>query len=136
MDDIQRIDELEYILAGVMHSVDKWLEGDEFEQDEVNRAATMREKVLRIIEAKDARIRELEKKLEEFDRLQSFKIGDTVWVYDFMWGIIPCEVDEPYHCRCGEVGGCTYGMYFGEKDIGKYIFATKEEAEDVWRKKE
>lgn len=65
MNDIQRIDELEYILAGVMHSVDKWLEGDEFDQDEVNRAATMREKVLRIIEAKDARIRELEKKLEQ-----------------------------------------------------------------------
>lgn len=61
----RRIDELEYIIAGVMHSVDKWLEGDEFEQDEVNRAATMREKVLRIIEAKDAHIRELEKKLEQ-----------------------------------------------------------------------
>ena len=74
MNDIQRIDELEYILAGVMHSVDKWLEGDEFDQDEVNRAATMREKVLRIIEAKDARIRELEKKLE-----QSYQvIGEVV----------------------------------------------------------
>lgn len=65
MDHEKRIDELEYILAGVMHSVDKWLEGDEFEQDEVNRAATMREKVLRIIEGKDSRIRELEKKLEQ-----------------------------------------------------------------------
>ena len=62
---MERIDELEYILAGVMHSVDKWLEGGELEQDEVNRAATMREKVLRIIEGKDARIRELEKKLEQ-----------------------------------------------------------------------
>ncbi len=65
MDYEKRIDELEYILAGVMHSVDKWLEGDEFEQDEVNRAATMREKVLRIIEGKDARIQELDKKLQQ-----------------------------------------------------------------------
>ena len=40
-----------YILLGVMHSVDKWLDGEELEQDEVNRAATMREKVLRIIES-------------------------------------------------------------------------------------
>lgn len=44
------VERLEYILLGVMHSVDKWLEGDELEQDEVNRAATMREKTLQIIE--------------------------------------------------------------------------------------
>lgn len=44
------LDKLEYTLLGVMHSVDKWLEGDELEQDEVNRAITMREKTLRIIE--------------------------------------------------------------------------------------
>ena len=45
-----KIDELEYILMGVMHSVDKWLEDDELKQDEVNRAATMREKTLQIVE--------------------------------------------------------------------------------------
>lgn len=61
LDEESRVEELEYILAGVMHSVDKWLEGDEFEQDEVNRAATMREKVLRIIEAKDREIQNLKK---------------------------------------------------------------------------
>lgn len=44
------VNNLEYTLLGVMHSVDKWLEGDELEQDEVNRAATMREKTLRIVE--------------------------------------------------------------------------------------
>ena len=44
------VDKLEYTLAGVMHSVDKWLDGDELKQDEVNRAITMREKTLRIIE--------------------------------------------------------------------------------------
>ena len=43
-------DKLEYTLEGVMHSVDKWLDGAELEQDEVNRAATMREKTLKIVE--------------------------------------------------------------------------------------
>ena len=45
---------LEYTLLGVMHSVDKWLEGDELKQDEVNRAITMREKTLRIVESLQA----------------------------------------------------------------------------------
>lgn len=45
------ISRLEYTLLGVMHSVDKWLEGDELKQDEVNRAITMREKTLRIVES-------------------------------------------------------------------------------------
>lgn len=42
---------LEYILMGVMHSVDKWLDGAELEMDEVNRAITMREKTLQIVES-------------------------------------------------------------------------------------
>lgn len=42
--------ELWYKLEGVMHSVDKWLDGDELNKDEVNRAITMREKTLRIVE--------------------------------------------------------------------------------------
>lgn len=46
----------EYKLIGVMHSVDKWLEGDELETDEVTRAATMREKLLRIIESQQKQI--------------------------------------------------------------------------------
>lgn len=41
---------LEYTIIGIMHAVDKWLEGPELEQDEVNRAATMREKTLQIVE--------------------------------------------------------------------------------------
>ncbi len=44
------VNKLNYTLLGVMHSVDKWLEGEELEQDEVNRAITMREKTLQIIE--------------------------------------------------------------------------------------
>ena len=42
--------DLLYKLTGVMHSVDKWLDGDELKQDEVNRASTMREKTLQIVE--------------------------------------------------------------------------------------
>lgn len=67
-------------------------------------------------------------------KVPMFKVGDIVWVYDPMWGILPCEVDRPYHCRCGEEGGCTLEMNIDERDIGRYIFHTKEAAEEVWRK--
>lgn len=60
----KRVEELEYILAGVMHFVDKWLDGDDFDKDEVNRAAIAREKALQAIEERDARIAELEKELQ------------------------------------------------------------------------
>ncbi len=43
-------DRLENILLGVMHFVDKWLDGDELKQNEVNRASAMREKTLQIVE--------------------------------------------------------------------------------------
>ena len=43
-------DDLELILAGVMWNVDKWLDGDELNQDPVNRAITMREKILYLLE--------------------------------------------------------------------------------------
>ena len=67
----------------------------------------------------------------------SFKVGDTVWVYDeFMWGVIPCTIDKPYHCICGKKGGCTYEMYFSEDDVGEIIFGTKEKAECVKYQKE
>lgn len=46
---------LEYTLLGVMHSVDKWLDGAELEMDEVNRAITMREKTLQIVEGLTAK---------------------------------------------------------------------------------
>ena len=51
--------DLFYKLEGIMHSVDKWLEGDELKQDEVNRAATMREKTLQIMEQQKAEIDKL-----------------------------------------------------------------------------
>lgn len=57
------------------------------------------------------------------------KVGDIVWVDDFMWGLIPCKVDRPYHCICGEKGGCTFERSFTDDDFGKTVFFTKEEAE-------
>ena len=55
----KRVEELEYILAGVMHFVDKWLNADDFDKDEVQRAAIAREKALQAIECRDAKLKEL-----------------------------------------------------------------------------
>ena len=57
--------DLEYTLEGVMHFVDKWLDDDELGQDEVNRAITMREKTLRIVEEKDAEVKRLTREINE-----------------------------------------------------------------------
>ena len=66
------IERLEYVLMGVMHSVDKWLEGDELKQDEVNRAATMREKTLQMLEdSQDGHIRTAAEKDAEIDKLKA-----------------------------------------------------------------
>lgn len=61
---------LEYTLLGVMHSVDKWLDGAELEQDEVNRAITMREKTLQIVEKlteENERLQGLVKEVQEYN---------------------------------------------------------------------
>ena len=55
----EEVDKLEYTLLGVMHSVDKWLDGGELEQNEVNRAITMRENTLRIVENLQAEVERL-----------------------------------------------------------------------------
>lgn len=68
---------LEYTLAGVMHSVDKWLDGDELKQDEVNRAITMREKTLRIVET--ARAEAIKEFAERVKAEQQYDLcGDDV----------------------------------------------------------
>lgn len=69
------IERLEYVLMGVMHSVDKWLEGDELKQDEVNRAATMREKTLQMLEdSQDGHIRTIADKDVEIEKLERANI--------------------------------------------------------------
>lgn len=57
----EEITTLDLKLTGVMHFVDKWLEGDELEQDEVSRADTMREKTLKLVESLQAEIDRLHK---------------------------------------------------------------------------
>jgi hypothetical protein len=74
------------------------------------------------------------RKKSKREKIQSINVGDTVWVYDFMWGIIPCEVDSLYHCRCGKDGGCSFEMVFSEDDIDLFVFLSQEEAEIEWRK--
>lgn len=61
-------EDLFYKLTGVMHSVDKWLDGDELKQDEVNRAATMREKTLQIVENLQSENERLEKETKDKER--------------------------------------------------------------------
>lgn len=60
----EELKQKEYMIFGIMHSVDKWLEGKELEQDEVNRAAAMREKTLRIVEKQNREISNLRNELE------------------------------------------------------------------------
>ena len=62
-------DELTYKLWGVMHSVDKWLDGEELEQDEVNRACTMREKTLQITEQQQAEIEQWKEEANKYQKL-------------------------------------------------------------------
>jgi hypothetical protein len=65
---------LEYKLLGVMHFVDKWLDGAELEQDEVNRASAMREKTLQLVEKKQA----------EIERLQSMNQAKIDTIHDLL----------------------------------------------------
>lgn len=86
-----KIEDLTYKLVGVMHSVDKWLDGDELKQDEVNRAATMREKTLRITEKQRAEIENLqhykslyeELKAEHLETVRLIKTAETEAVKRF-----------------------------------------------------
>lgn len=56
---------LEYKLLGVMHFVDKWLDGAELEQDEVSRASAMREKTLQIVEKHQSELQVYKKALSK-----------------------------------------------------------------------
>lgn len=68
---------LEYVLMAVMHSVDKWLEGDELKQDEANRACTMREKTLKITEKLQKKIDGLN--AENLKLREQIKKGDNIF---------------------------------------------------------
>ena len=70
--------DLFYKLEGVMHSVDKWLDGDELKQDEVNRAITMREKTLKIVENLQAENERLNKEVDRLSQCVLYHDGQIV----------------------------------------------------------
>lgn len=53
-------DDLELTIDGIMWYVDKWLEGDELNQEPIKRAIIMREKTLKIAEELD-KLKEMNK---------------------------------------------------------------------------
>lgn len=62
-------EELFYTLEGVMHSVDKWLDDGDYSPNRVQRAATMREKTLQIVE-------QLQVALEQTKRERDAAVAD------------------------------------------------------------
>lgn len=56
--DAEEIEQLEYTLLGVMHSVDKWFDEVDESVDEVNRAAQAREIALQAIEKRDEALKQ------------------------------------------------------------------------------
>lgn len=58
--------------------------------------------------------------------IPTFKVGDTIWINDYQYGVIECVVDKPYHYNYKDV----IKRFFTEDDIGKTIFLTEEECKD------
>jgi len=93
---------LEYTLIGVMHFVDKWLEGDELTHHEVKRALIMREKVLQIIEEQQEEINKLKTEIVETIEKQIPKE--------------PIVIDKWHLCpTCYEKYGFSYDILVGTK---------------------
>lgn len=86
------IEDLFYKLSGVMHYVDKWLDGDELKQDEVNRAMLMREKTLQMVENLEKENKEIwEERCRIYESLQEAKaenekefdrLKEIEWMYN------------------------------------------------------
>lgn len=88
----KRVEELEYILAGVMQCVDYWLYGDDFELDEVGRAKRMIERVKERLEDGDRRI----------EALIKVKDGHDPCLDCFMrYSNLPIEEFDHHRLTCG-----------------------------------
>ena len=103
----EEIENLTYTLLGVMHNVDKWLDGVELEQDEVNRAATMREKTLRIVEEKQA----------EIERLKGYPYAIQVEVSKKLNSQIKSEAVKEFAERLKEKSFQSFGNYGITRDV-------------------
>ena len=143
----QRIAELEtqntdlfYKLNGVMLSVDKWLEGEELKQDEVNRAITMREKTLQIVEKLEAEVERLQKHTEEVTAncIQFNKANDKANNQRFLEAI--AFVQSEAYREFGEKITETFLQYAhlhshadcARKDYIKAADGTEIEMQSVW----
>ena len=135
------VDKLEYTLMGVMHSVDKWLDGDELKQDEVNRAITMREKTLRIVENARAEVADQkaradmcaeviarqDKEIEKLqDKVKRYKRYYFHHDYDKMIAEVLDELDRFINSNCivikderGIKGYVTGGVHFAIAEFKK-----------------
>ena len=67
----KRVEELEDILKQVMRYVDSFLEADDFDKSEVERAMIMKYRVTEMLTAKDAKIDDLDREMrrKQFYRL-------------------------------------------------------------------
>lgn len=97
----KKYDDLDLTLTGVMHFVDKWLDGEELERDEVNRAAAMREKTLKIIEElRSSVVEEIFKKIEaqlaRYSHLHRYA-EEAYEVKDEYADASPCEMTSIWH---------------------------------------
>jgi len=70
-------DNLAYTIEGVMHFVDKWLDGKELEINPVNRAELVRSKTLEIIENLEKENTKLKKQLDKYNecRIENSKLS-------------------------------------------------------------
>ena len=138
------IEKQQYILMGVMHSVDKWLDGDELKQDEVNRATTMREKTLQITEKQSAEIEKLNVELVgmrgacesykmHYDNAQA-EIERLKALVDEMSDYFPACIDCEGKTTLGErtdecvylIGNTEYCAKKGIENIGRIMRENRE----------
>lgn len=70
---IARVEELELTIDGIMHSVDKWLEGDQLNNDPVTRASDARETALRVIDRLETEIAKYKIKHDKQDLIELAK---------------------------------------------------------------
>lgn len=72
--DVEKIEQLEYTLLGIMHSVDKWVDEVDESVDEVNRAAQAREIALQAIEKRDEVLKHARALLiRSYDEIEHYK---------------------------------------------------------------